>query len=330
MNNISPLVSVIVPVYNHEKFIGETIQKVISQTYQNWEMLVVNDCSTDGSWKIIKELARKDDRIRTFKNKKNRGLVLNWKFLINNSRGEFVAFLEGDDFFYRNNLRKKMKIFEEYPDVGMVYCNFNVVNEKGEVITKNHNKFQHIKTYRNESIEPSEYLYSKYHLVNSYGQVMVRKCIFDKIGYPRTLDYTEKVFLPSDWDFNFRVSTQNKIYFTDDILFAYRRHSNNCSYNAAKAYRHISLVLDEYADKFKNDSGIIAAIHYKRRRYMYSKIIYYLEQGKKLKAWQEFFVYISKFNGYRIKDFDLNMKLFVRLFLPNRINLYIMKKYYHK
>jgi len=330
MSNTKPLVSVIIPVYNHEKFIRETMQKIISQTYQNWEMLIVDDCSTDRSWEIIQECARDNSRIKIFRNEKNKGLITNWKFLIDNSRGEYVAFLEGDDFFYKDNLKKKVEIFKKYPEVGMVYCNFNVINENGKSITENHNKFQRIKTYKNEIIKPSEYLYSKYHLVNSYGQVMVRRHILDKTGYPRTLDATEKVFLPSDWDFNFRISTQNRIYFIDDILFAYRRHSNNCSYDAIRAYKHISLLLDEYADKFKNDSEMIDAIQYKRGRYVYSKIIYYLEQCEKLKAWLEFLNYIGKFNRHYMKDLDLNVKLLIRLFLPNKVNLYIMKKYYHK
>ena len=74
--NNSPLVSVIVPVYNAEKFIKGTIKTVIDQTYENWELLLVDDCSTDKSVKIIKEYLQKDKRIKLFSNPKNSGAAI--------------------------------------------------------------------------------------------------------------------------------------------------------------------------------------------------------------------------------------------------------------
>jgi glycosyltransferase involved in cell wall biosynthesis len=328
--NSNQLISIIIPVYNHEKFIRSTIESVISQTYNNWELLVVDDCSTDSSWKIIQEYEKKDSRIKAFKNEENKGLTYNWKFLIDNAKGEFLAFLEGDDFFYKENIKEKMEVFDKYPDLGMVYCNFSVIDEKGNIIINNYNNFQNIRVYKNELIKPSEYLSSKYHLINSYGQIMVRKNVCNKVGYPRTLDDTEKVFLPSDWDFNFRISTQNKIFFINKILFAYRKHLNNCSHDALKAYKHISLLLDEYEIKFADNEEVKKAIHYKRGRYVYSKVMFYLEQGKKKYAWKEFLFYMKNFKNNFFDDFDLNIKLIIRLFLPNNLNSYIRKRYYHQ
>lgn len=327
---MNQLVSVIVPVYNHEKFIGVTIESVLSQTYENWELLVIDDCSTDGSWGIIQKYAGRDSRIKAFRNNENKGLIPNWKFLIDTSRGEYIAFLEGDDFFYENNLKRKLEVFEKYSDLGMVYCNFDVVNENGEMVTKDYRSFQNVRVYKNEFIRPSEYLSSKHHLINSYGQVMIRKSIIKKVGYPRTLDPAEKVFLPSDWDFNFRVSTQNKVYYLEEILFAYRRHSNNNSYDAVKAYKHISLLLAEYEKNFCTNKGVIAAIRYKRGRYIYSKALYYLENGKKSDARRECLAYFKNLQFASLMDFDLNVKLITRMFFPNFINVYIRKTYYHQ
>ncbi|MDQ5901902.1 MAG: hypothetical protein QG606_118 [Patescibacteria group bacterium] len=327
---MNQLVSVIVPVYNHEKFIGVTIESVLFQTYKNWELLIVDDCSTDGSWGIIQEYAKKDSRIRAFRNDENKGLIPNWKFLIDTSRGEYIAFLEGDDFFYENNLKRKLEVFEKYSDLGMVYCNFDVVNEKGEMVTRDYRSFQNVRVYKNECISPSEYLSSKHHLINSYGQVMIRKYILKKVGYPRTLDPSEKVFLPSDWDFNFRVSTQNKVYYLEEVLFAYRRHSNNNSYDAVKAYKHISLLLAEYEKNFRENKGVITAIRYKRGRYTYSKALYYLENGEKGDARRECFNYFKNLQFASLMDFDLNVKLIIRMFLPNFINVYIRRTYYHQ
>lgn len=327
---MNQLVSVIVPVYNHEKFIGVTIESVLFQTYKNWELLIVDDCSTDGSWRIIQEYAKKDSRIKAFRNEENKGLIPNWKFLIDNSGGEYIAFLEGDDFFYESNLKRKLEVFEKYSDLGMAYCNFDVVNENGEMVIKDYRSFQNVRVYKNERISPSEYLSSKHHLVNSYGQVMIRRSILKKVGYPRTLDPSEKVFLPSDWDFNFRVSTQSRVYYLEEVLFAYRRHSSNNSYDAIKAYKHISLLLAEYEKNFRENKGVIAAIRYKRGRYIYSKALYYLENGKKRDARRECLNYFKNLRFAALMDFDLNVKLIIRMFLPNFINVYIRKTYYHQ
>lgn len=327
---MSHLVSVIIPVYNHEKFVAETIDGVISQTYKNWELLIVDDCSTDESWGIIQECAKKDSRIKAFRNDTNKGLIPNWRFLIDNSKGEYIAFLEGDDFFYKDNLAKKIEIFERYSGLGMVYCNFNVVNEKGNIIVEDYRLFQEAKTYRNRSISPSEYLLSKFHLINSYGQIMIQKSILKEVGYPRTLDPSEKVFLPSDWDFNFRISTQTKIYYVDEVLFGYRRHSSNSSYDAVKAYEHISLLLEEYEREFSKDEKVLKAIRYKKGRYIYSKALYHLENGRKKEAWSEGLSYFRNMRFASFMDFDLNLKLVVRMFLPNVVNVHIRKIYYHQ
>jgi glycosyltransferase involved in cell wall biosynthesis len=331
MNNSTlPLVSVIVPVYNHEKFIGETIKGVISQTFQNWELLIVDDCSTDKSWEIIQEYIKKDSRIKAFRNETNRGLIPNWKFLIENSSGDYLAFLEGDDLFYHDNLEKKINVFKRFSDLGMVYCNFNVIDKDGSVLIGDYRSFQKIKVFRNQPISPSAYLSSKYHLINSYGQIMVKRSVVEMVGYPRTLDPSAKVFLPSDWDFNFRISTKNNIYYVEDVLFGYRRHANNNSYDAVKAYAHISLLLNEYEKVFSDNHAILKAIRYKRGRYIYTKIIYFLETKNKPMAWREFFAYVNSLQILSVVDIDLNIKLLIRMFLPDSLNLYIKTLYYHQ
>ena len=141
-----PLVSVITPVYNHEKYIAQTIQSILDQTYQNWEMLIVDDCSKDGSWDIIQEWAKKDSRIKAFRNEENKGLIPNWKFLIDNSKGEYISFLEGDDLFSPENLQSKIEVFEKYSRLGMVYCNFEVIDDNKLVTTKDFYKKLKVKS----------------------------------------------------------------------------------------------------------------------------------------------------------------------------------------
>ncbi len=326
--NDQPLISVIVPVYNHEKFIGETIESVISQTYQNWELLVVDDCSSDKSWEIIQGYAQKDSRIKVFRNETNKGLIPNWKFLIDTSKGEYLAFLEGDDVFCNENLAEKMLIFEKFPDLGMVYCNFQIINDVGDTTIDNMYKKLDTKTYRNSNIDPAEYLYAKTLLFSTYSQIMIKKEVLSISGYPRSLDSDEKIFLPSDWDFNFRLSTKNKIYFIDHVLLKYRKHTTNNSASTVKVSKQLLMILDDYSKEFSNNQDVQKAIQYMKGKTRYFNTIFYLENAQKKEAWNEFFSYAKKFPLNLSRDLSLNSLLFIRLLLPNRVNQYLKRLYF--
>ena len=102
-------VSIIIPVYNAEKFIGKTIESVLNQTYKNWEILIFNDKSKDNSLKIIKKYSKKDKRIKVVDSKENVGVVAARNKLIEIATGEFIAFLDADDYWKQNKLEKQIK-----------------------------------------------------------------------------------------------------------------------------------------------------------------------------------------------------------------------------
>lgn len=112
-------VSVITPMYNCEKFISETIESVLNQTYTNWEMIIIDDCSTDKSKQIVKQYIERDKRIRLIALNENSGAAVARNKGIEVSSGRFIAFLDGDDLWEPNKLenantvydRKKYRIF---------------------------------------------------------------------------------------------------------------------------------------------------------------------------------------------------------------------------
>ena len=106
-------VSIIIPVYNAEKFIGKTIESVLNQTYKNWEMLIFNDKSKDDSLKIIKKYSEKDERIKVIDSKENVGVVAARNKLIEIATGEFIAFLDADDYWREQKLEKQIKYMKE-------------------------------------------------------------------------------------------------------------------------------------------------------------------------------------------------------------------------
>ena len=106
-------VSIIVPMYNAEKFIGKTIESVLAQTYQNWEMLIMNDVSTDNSLAIVSMYAKKDERIKIVNTEKNVGVVKGRNFLIDLASGKYIAFLDADDYWHNEKLEKQIQFMKE-------------------------------------------------------------------------------------------------------------------------------------------------------------------------------------------------------------------------
>ena len=101
------LVSIVTPSYNTGKWIGETIESVLSQTYQNWEMIIVDDCSTDNTDEVVASYS--DSRIKYIKNDKNSGAAISRNKAIKAAKGDFIAFLDSDDLWVPEKLEKQLK-----------------------------------------------------------------------------------------------------------------------------------------------------------------------------------------------------------------------------
>lgn len=127
---IDELVSIIVPVYNAEKFINDTIQTVLNQTYKNWELLLVNDCSTDNSKKIIEEYEKKDKRIHLIELEQNSGAAIARNTGIENSKGRYIAFLDADDLWDKRKLEKQLKFIKEN-NYEFTYTGYEFADENG-------------------------------------------------------------------------------------------------------------------------------------------------------------------------------------------------------
>lgn len=106
-------VSVIMPNYNGEKFLAETIESVLSQTYTDWELLVVDDCSTDGSAELIRSYAQRDGRIKLFVQEKNLGAAAARNRALGEASGKWIAFLDSDDVWYPQKLERQISFMNQ-------------------------------------------------------------------------------------------------------------------------------------------------------------------------------------------------------------------------
>ncbi len=125
------LVSIITPAYNAEAYIAETIASVLAQTYTNWEMLIVNDCSQDNTAEIVQSYAAKDKRIKLINLKQNSGAAAARNTAIQNAKGRYIAFLDSDDLWKKEKLQKQIEFMQQngYAFTYTSYEHFKEVKE---------------------------------------------------------------------------------------------------------------------------------------------------------------------------------------------------------
>ncbi len=127
----SRLISIITPSYKSEKFIADTIQSVLNQTYQNWEMIIVDDVSPDNSNKIIEQYVKKDSRIKLIKLEKNSGPAVARNKAIEEAKGRYIAFLDADDLWKSEKLEKQIKFMQEN-NLAFTYGSYDLMDENGK------------------------------------------------------------------------------------------------------------------------------------------------------------------------------------------------------
>lgn len=130
---MNELVSIITPSYKSAKFIAQTIESVLAQTYQNWEMIIIDDCSPDNSKKIIEGYCKKDSRIKLIKLEKNIGPANARNEGIKQANGKYIAFLDSDDIWLSQKLEKQISLIEE-ENLLLSYSSYHTIDENGSRI----------------------------------------------------------------------------------------------------------------------------------------------------------------------------------------------------
>lgn len=129
------LISIITPVYNAEEFIVQTIESVQAQTYNDWELLLIDDCSTDSSAELIRSFTDNDNRIRYVKLNKNSGAAVTRNTGLAMAKGRYIAFLDSDDIWKAQKLEKQMELIKE-KDIGFVFTSYRYIMQDGSPMSK--------------------------------------------------------------------------------------------------------------------------------------------------------------------------------------------------
>lgn len=172
-----PLISVNLPTFNRASFVAQAMDSVLRQTFANWELNVVDNCSTDGTWEIISSY--KDSRIRTYRNEENKGMVFSWNRLVQLSRGQYVCYLADDDWFAPNRLERLLKFLQDNPECWGV-CDYLVeVDESGSRVARGHGFFE---TYFNRDVYNGDFHHALVNCINAEAIGLFKRAYFDEVG----------------------------------------------------------------------------------------------------------------------------------------------------
>ena len=218
-------ISVVTASYNYQDYIKEAVQSVLDQTYKDWELIIVDDCSTDNSVEVIKSF--KDDRIKLFINEKNLGLKETVKRGIENAAGEWIVFLESDDILTPDYIEKKVEIAKKYYDVNLIFndCEFFGDKERIKKVTNDLKKTRKIlKTKK----YPRKMFYNFYlsNKIFTFSSVMAKRNDLLNISFNPPMDYL------LDWWLWIQMSYIGEFYYIPEALTCWRLHKQsyiNCS-----------------------------------------------------------------------------------------------------
>ena len=234
--NQRPLVSIIMPAYNAEKYIQESIESVLAQTYQNWELLIVNDASTDNTKAIINNYLS-DPRIKIINHQKNKGLAQTRNTGIEQSTGEYITFLDTDDLWTPAKLERQIEYHRQYPEFPVSHTNYIIFKENGEIRRPLRLRFKPSFTMRGQ-------LYKRLLAENMIGvlTVMIRADILKSFGgFDGTLRSAE------DHDLWLRLSKVNIPFgYINESLARYRVHGNSLSRAISKFKRERKKLLAKH------------------------------------------------------------------------------------
>ena len=129
----NPLVSVILLTYNRADMLPRAIDSILAQTYKNWELIIINDGSTDGTSKVMNEYALKDKRIKTFENDGNKKIVYSRNRGLSEAKGKYIAWVDDDDIAEPNKLERQVAFMEKHKDITISGTDISLINGKGKV-----------------------------------------------------------------------------------------------------------------------------------------------------------------------------------------------------
>lgn len=224
----TPKISVVLPVYNAAEYLELALNSILTQTYKNFEFIIVDDCSTDGSFKILQEYANKYKKIKLFRNKKNRGVSETVKKAIRQCRGEFIARMDADDVSLPTRLEKQLEYLEQ---------NTETVALGGQcLIIDSENRITGNKTFPNSFEDIYKYIF--HFIPVQQPTLMIARNRLPK----RFVYYVDGMNTAEEVELFFKLFNYGKVENLPDTVLLYRIHDKNTSMKNVKETFLLTLV----------------------------------------------------------------------------------------
>lgn len=256
-------VTVVMPAYNGEKYVESAIKSILEQTLKDFELIIVDDCSTDSTWKIIQQFAKKDKRIKVFRNQKNLGLSLTLNKALKLANGKYIARADNDDLSYPSRLLQQYNFLEENEHIGIVGGAMELISESGKKIGK--------RVYHTTDSKIRKYIF--FYSPFAHPLIMIRKAILDKAGY------YDPLFSPADdYELYFRIGQLSKFANLPDVLMQYRISSGSMTSQQTKKMELATIrVRKMYANVFPYQMSSVARIY----NFLHYISIFFIPHGYK-------------------------------------------------
>jgi glycosyltransferase involved in cell wall biosynthesis len=220
-------VSVIMPCFNHARFVVEGANAILHQSHANLELIIVDDCSTDHSWDLIQGLAVSDRRVRPFRHEQNQGASKSRNDGLRVAAGEFIGFCDADDIWEPQKMRCQLDLLENNPTSDVVYCDTIIVDENGLP------KGRLFSEYTPPPKPPSGSLFRnliRRNFINTQSVLMRKECV-QRVGY-----FDETIKWVEDWWYWIRVSRDHRFLYSPEPLARYRVHSQSTGFTQKRGY----------------------------------------------------------------------------------------------
>lgn len=242
-------VSVVLPAYRHEQFVGPAIESVLSQSFSDFELLIGDDASPDGTVDVIRSY--QDPRIRFFPHHINYGATFNHRFLLERAQGEYVALINSDDLWLPGKLEKQVRYLDEHPEVVMCSCWAKFIDENGEDLYIADNVFEQPNRTQEEWIE---YFFLHGNCICHPG-VLIRREVYERLNY-----YHLALRQLPDFEMWVRMIREGEFYIFQEPLVAHRRFigkgENTSTPKIENSIRDVMesyYVLSEYLEDLPDD-----------------------------------------------------------------------------
>lgn len=234
--NLQPAISVLLPVYNGGDYLKQSLQSVLKQTLHNVEILIIDDCSTDGSFEYLQSVS--DDRISLFKNEQNRGLFFNLNFLIEQSKSPLIKLWAQDDMMYPQCLERFVDFHAAHPGIGFSYSGRDMIDENGKI--KKNDKVDNTPTIISTELH-AKIAYYTGSIAGNIANVCIAKQALDKVGL-----FKEQMKISADFDMWVRLAEHFETGFINEKLIQLRDHDGQLSRNEKYYINHVKEDLEVY------------------------------------------------------------------------------------